>query len=184
MTGRRLNFVAFQITWFACVLSAGAGRPIVGVLVALVHLAVHLCVVPRRRPELARVISAMALGLIGDSALTALSCIAFTGPARSGPGGAVGLTAVWMLMLWASFATTLRYSLRWLRGRPVLAAGFGAVGGPLAYWAAARLGAIEFPRGLATATLGVGVLWLGATPLLGAVERVTCRCQPAGDSRG
>ncbi|MBX3374547.1 MAG: DUF2878 domain-containing protein [Phycisphaeraceae bacterium] len=184
MTGRMLNFVAFQITWFACVLSAGGGRPIVGVLVALGHLAVHFCMVPRRRPEFALVIPAMALGFIGDSVLAALSCIAFTGPARSGPGGAVGLTTVWMVMLWANFATTLRSSMRWLRGRPVLAAGFGAVGGPLAYWAGARLGAIDFPRGLPSAALGVGVLWLGATPLLGAVERVTGRCRPAGGPRG
>jgi non-ribosomal peptide synthetase component F len=75
-----------------------------------------------------------------------------------------------MVALWAMFATTLNVSLRALRARPWLAAALGAAGGPLAYYAGARLGALQladFHAGLAA--IAVGWAWL--TPLLLASAR-------------
>jgi hypothetical protein len=63
------------------------------------------------------------------------------------------------------FATTLNVSLRWLRSRPLLAAGLGAIGGPLAYAGGAGLGALN----LETSPLSIGALGIGwalAMPLL------------------
>jgi hypothetical protein len=70
-----------------------------------------------------------------------------------------------MVALWVLFATTFNASLRWLRGRPLLAMALGAVGGPLAYLAGAQLGAISFPElasGLAVQAAG----WTLLMPLL------------------
>jgi len=71
----------------------------------------------------------------------------------------------WMIGLWLNFAAILNQSLGWLHGRPLLAALFGAVGGPLAYYGGARLGATEtIPgmEGLAILAIGWGIM----TPLL------------------
>ena len=70
-------------------------------------------------------------------------------------------TPMWFFALYALLATTLNASLGWLRGRPVLAAVLGAIGGPLAYYAGARIGAITL-TGESLAVLGI--LWAGLMP--------------------
>ena len=71
----------------------------------------------------------------------------------------------WMVALWLNFAATLNVSLAWLRGNYALAAVFGAVGGPLAYYSGAKLGATEaLPTTTGMLLLVVG--WGLMTPLL------------------
>jgi hypothetical protein len=55
------------------------------------------------------------------------------------------LAPVWIIAMWAGFATLLHVALRWLLPHRWLAALLGAVGGPLAYYAGMRLGAVNFP---------------------------------------
>jgi len=67
--------------------------------------------------------------------------------------------------LWMLFATTLNVSLAWLKRSALLAALFGAIGGPLAYYGGAKLGALSFlapTPALVALALGWGLL----TPLL------------------
>ena len=80
------------------------------------------------------------------------------------------------------FATTVNVSLGWLRGRVVLAAALGAVGGICSYAGGRRLGAGAFdliqPETVLALVMvwGVGVpLLLHATELLDAVRRVIAR---------
>jgi apolipoprotein D and lipocalin family protein len=63
-----------------------------------------------------------------------------------------------MLSLWAAFATTLNHSLRWVVHRPMVATLLGAIGGPLAYLAGAKLGALQLAS-LQTALPLIGVAW-------------------------
>ena len=63
-----------------------------------------------------------------------------------------------MVSLWIAFATTLNHSLRWLVNRPVAAALCGAIGGPLAYLAGAKLGALTIGAPLPAIAL-IAVLW-------------------------
>ena len=75
------------------------------------------------------------------------------------------LAPAWILAMWPLLATTLNVSLRWLKGRYLLAALFGAIGGPLAFLAGERLGAVVFPdTGLTMIVLAVG--WATLFPLL------------------
>jgi hypothetical protein len=67
--------------------------------------------------------------------------------------------------MWALFATTLNLSMSWLKGRPWLAAAFGAVGGPLAYVAGRKLGGVEMNEP-ALALLVQGLGWAVMMPLL------------------
>jgi hypothetical protein len=63
--------------------------------------------------------------------------------------------------MWMLFATTLNLSLRWLKGRMLLAAVCGAVAGPLAYLGGEALGGVRFTdptAGLAALAFGWSVL--------------------------
>jgi hypothetical protein len=70
-----------------------------------------------------------------------------------------------MVALWANFAATLNVSLGALRARPWLAALLGGLGGPLAYWGGAGLGAMRLVEPL-PALLVLAAGWAALTPLL------------------
>ncbi len=155
-----VNFVLFQIGWFACVIGAGRGAPVAGTVLALLIVAAHVMRAARPVEEMKLIGVALALGLVWDSALASTGWIRFA-------SGMIfdGVAPPWILALWALFATTLNASLGWLKGRTVVAALLGAVAGPLSYWAGARLGAIEFDAWTpALCALAVG--WGAMTPLL------------------
>ncbi|OZI29266.1 hypothetical protein CEG14_21845 [Bordetella genomosp. 1] len=170
------NLAGYQAVWFAAVIGAGRGLAWPGVLAALVFAAAHLAWTRQRRADLVLMAAAAACGLLidGGLALAGLMQHAAAAPAVP-PGGA----PLWILALWCAFALTLNHSLVWLRGRPWLAAAFGAVGAPLAYLGAARgwrAVAIETPL----AWLGLAAGWALALGLLATVAR---RLQPMEQTR-
>lgn len=156
-----LNLVGFQIGWLATVMGAAYGYPWIGPLYAVSWLTWHL----RRlesgaAAELRLLLAAAVLGYIADSLLVLAGVIEFPPETRLGAP-----STVWMVALWTMFAATLGHSLVWLRGRLALAAAFGAVGGPLAYWAGQRLDALILGDGVFSLLI-IGVEWALATPLL------------------
>jgi len=159
------NVALFQAGWFACVLGAAHGMPWIGAIAAVLIVTWHALRAERAARELALVGVATALGMLFDSVLLQSRVVYFA------VGSLVeGVAPYWMAALWAIFATTLNVSLRWLRTRPVLAALLGGIGGPLAYSAGGRLGAIEFTAaGAALAAIAIG--WAVLTPLLFAAAR-------------
>lgn len=160
LPGWLANLVAFQAGWWAVVLTAAAGRPLAGMAVVGLLLAWHLLRVRPYASEVILIGLAALAGLAFESLLQASAWLSF-----SGGGLAEWLAPLWLAALWANFATTLNVSLRPLRGRPWLAAGLGAVGGPAAYWGGAELGAMTFHApGAGLAALALA--WALMTPLL------------------
>ena len=155
-----INFIAFQAAWFACVLAAAEGRALVATLAVAVAVGVHLWLVPRRAPEAMLVLVVTSIGLFWDSLVVSLGLVRYT------TGNfADGVAPVWIIAMWALFATSLNLSMGWLKGRPWLAALFGAVGGPLAYLAGERLGGVQMPDPvMALGTQAIG--WAAILPLL------------------
>ncbi|HSR69609.1 MAG TPA: DUF2878 domain-containing protein [Acidobacteriota bacterium] len=166
--GTIANFIGFQAGWFACVLGAAYGYLWLGPL-AVAGLAVfNLKGLPPacRKRELRLLASVSLLGLVLDS-LLALSGV-FTFLDRQFPPW---LSRPWMVALWANFALTLRASMQWLQERYVLGGLLGMVSGPLAYWAGARLGAVELHGVYSLLMLAAAwsatvpfLLWLSAVP--------------------
>jgi hypothetical protein len=155
-----INFIAFQVGWFACVLGAANGMPWLGPIVVTAAVALHLARARRPLPELWLVCCAMVFGLVADSLLLATGWLSY-------PAGLwlPGLAPYWIVAMWALFATTLNVSMGWMRGRPLLTFLMGAVGGPLSYLAGQKLGAIDLnPPGYALAALALA--WGVAMPLL------------------
>ncbi len=137
MTNKLENFVLYNIGWFACVASAAAGRPLLGIAAVGVVAAFHLFRSSGWRGE-ARLLAAAALiGFTWETLLVWTGLLAY--PTAPGPGL---FAPAWIVALWVNFAITPNASLAWLKGRPWLAAALGAVGGPLAFLAGERLGAV------------------------------------------
>jgi hypothetical protein len=162
-----VNLVAFQVGWFACVLGGAHDLPWAGVATVVALVFLHIATAPRPAAKLRLIVMAAALGAVWDSALVWLGWISFAS------GSLIAGTApVWIVALWALFATTLNVSLRALQDRPLLAAALGAIAGPLAYYAGIKLGAVELLHPYAAlAALAVG--WAAFTPLL---LRLAKRC--------
>jgi hypothetical protein len=167
------NILLFQSGWFACVLGAARGMPWIGPLGAAAIVAWHLMRATQPRQELALVAAATVLGAMFETLLVKAGWV------RYETGSLIeGTAPYWMVALWAVFATTLNVSLRSMRPRRWLAAALGAIGGPLAYYSGARLGALELASaGPALAAIGLG--WAILTPaLLGTARRLDGYAQP------
>ena len=155
-----LNFVAFQIGWFACVLSAANGLPLLGLLVVSLVVVLHVQFSEWRSHELILVCLAVVMGLVFDSLLVISGWLQY-------PSGVLlpGIAPYWILAMWALFATTLNVSMSWLKGKAFLASVLGAVFGPLSYMAGQRLGAIEFVN-FQSAIIALAIIWALVMPLL------------------
>ena len=154
------NFVLFQLGWFACVISGAAQRPWVGALTATSIILVHFLRANAREEELKLVLLAVVIGALWDSILVWQEWLQYSS------GILIPNTApYWIVLMWALFATTLNVSLRWMRGRWLIAALVGSVGGPLAYYGGHRVGALQFGNEIVALTaLAIG--WAIFTPVL------------------
>ncbi len=155
------NFILFQIGWFACVLSGASENYYwAGILIVAFIVAVHLARAVDMRNEMVLIVLTMIIGTTWDSMLTAAGLFEFSN------GVSVSwLVPLWLISMWALFATTLNVSLKWLKGRYVLAAALGAIGGPLAYYAGHRLGAVDFSNTV-NSMIAVGAGWAVIMPAL------------------
>jgi hypothetical protein len=149
------NFAQAQAGWLACVLSAAAGQAWMGIAAACVLIGVHLLLSAERKSEAVLVLSAGVVGAATDTLLAQLGFLRFD----------AGVAPLWMIALWMLFATTLRWSFAWIRRRLIVAAMVGAIGGPVAYAAGVRLGALEIADSW-TSYAAIGVAWALALPLL------------------
>jgi hypothetical protein len=166
-----LNFIAFQAAWFACVLGGANDRALVGTMVVAAVIGLHLALAQRPRPEALLIAVAAVIGLVWDSWLVAFGLMSYT------TGNlAPGVAPYWIVAMWALFATSLNLSMAWLKGRPWLAALFGAVGGPLAYLAGARLGGLQ----MSDPVLALGAQSLGWAVLLPILTRLATRLNGFG----
>jgi hypothetical protein len=108
-------------------------------------------------------ILAAVIGSVFDSLLVSTGWLSY-------PSGqwAEFIAPYWIIAMWVAFATTLNVSLNWLKHRPMVAAFFGAVGGPLAYYAGTKLGGVTFDMPVAAiAALAIG--WALIMPILTAL---------------
>ena len=153
------NFALYQLAWLACVWGAAAGRSGIGVAVALGVVAVRLRGAGRLGAELRLILLTGLIGGAWESLLTGLDWV------RYQDSWATGWPPLWIIALWLAFATTFNVSLRWLRNRAGLAALLGLVGGPLAWWAGERLGALDLVApGFSLCVIGLG--WAALMPIL------------------
>ena len=160
MSRTLINFFAFQLGWFSCVLGAANGLPWLGVLVVCLIVALHIRSADQPAHELWLLALSMILGLVFDSLLVSTGWVSY-------PSGMLvaGFAPYWILAMWALFSTTLNLSMGWLKSSLVLASVMGAVFGPLSYLAGQRLGAIELVD-FRSSMIMLAVIWALVMPIL------------------
>lgn len=151
------NFLLFQLAWFACVVGAAHSMPWLGVAVTLVVLMWHLYSAKQPKSELLLIFSVLIIGACFDQAMVVSTWVDY-----QYHGWSERIVPVWILALWVAFATTLNVSLAWMQNRYYIALIFGAIGGPLAYLGAERLGAVSLNVPSAYVALSIG--WAMITP--------------------
>lgn len=162
-----VNVVGFQAVWLACIAGAGAGLGWPGPAAAAAFVAMTLAWGGRAADDLRMLALALPLGLALDSIFAASGWLVY---AAAWPWASVA--PAWILALWAGFALTLHHSMAFLSDRPRLAAAFGAVGGPLAYWTAAgAFDAVSFGAPAAATLATLAAAWAALMPLLFALDR-------------
>lgn len=158
------NFILFQLAWFACVLGAAKAMPWLGVGVTLIILGWHFYRAKQAKPEISLMLTALFIGAIFDQSMLTLRLIEYQAHGWSTWPWSDYIVPVWILALWLAFASTLNVSLAWMHDHYLTAVLFGAAGGPLAYLAAEKLGAVTVSSTSAYIALAIG--WGVITPLL------------------
>ncbi len=155
-----INFILYQIGWFACVIGAAKQMPWLGVLVVLLIVIWHLIQANEPERELALLLIVLVIGGTFDQIMLNHQLISY-----ESHGWMANIVPVWILALWAEFVTILNVSLRWMRGRWLIAVLFGAIGGPLAYMGAAKLGAVTLNI-MPNSYIALSIGWAILTPLI------------------
>jgi hypothetical protein len=158
-----INFILFQVAWFSCVIGAGKGMPWFGVAVTTVVLLWHFYQAKNIKSELLLMLNALLIGASFDQAMLTFGFIDYMNN-----GWSKALVPVWILALWLAFTSTLNVSLHWMRGKQIIAIAFGAIGGPMAYLVAERLGAVMLHGAQSYIPLSIG--WAIITPILLAIS--------------
>lgn len=152
-----LNVLLFQSLWTLSVLGAGTAWWWAAPTLILASAAAQLRWSPAPRVEAAVILLGAAAGFSLDAAAMRLGMFRYA-------SGSPLEFAIVFLLLWVNFGTTLRPSLRWIWGRPLVGAALGGVGGPLTYWVGARLGAIAPVEPAWRAFVWCGVQYAVAVP--------------------
>ena len=155
-----IRFIAFQAVWFGSVLGAANNRFWIGPLLAGFWLILSAATSPSYLREIRLAAAAAFIGLVADSLLIAGDAFHPSGYLKS------FFSPLWMIGLWINLATTLNYFFSWLKGKTLLAACLGAMGGPAAYYAGFQLGAAQIPFSLPYSLTMIAAVWAVAMPLL------------------
>lgn len=155
-----VNFAGFELAWLSSVMGGAREMPWLGPVAVLVVMIIHLSAARKPFDEVLLILCCAVIGACFDSVLVASGWVTY----KAGLFNDY-LAPYWIITMWMLFATTLNVSMRWLRGKPRVAALFGLVGGPVTYLAGEKLGGIVLSSPEA-AMVALGVGWAAIMPML------------------
>ncbi len=145
-----INFIVFQVCWFACILGGANNLGWLGPLLVIITVPLQIYFLTEKyRAEILFVIICGLSGFFLETFMI-LSNVYTPLDQRWGQ-----LSPPWMTALWFNFALLVSISLAWLKKRYGLAVILGGLAGPVAYWGGEKLGAITV-----NSTFGQGYLLL------------------------
>ena len=174
-----INFLLFQLGWFACVLGGAYDQVIIGCLVAMSIIAFHLYQAASPMREFSLLATALIIGFIYESLMVSLALAQYEhGQAFT------SIAPLWIILMWPLFATTFNLSMRWLKNlAPLLIALIGAIFAPFAYFAGERLGAVVYNDILVSMTV-ISIAWALLLPLMVAISLRFDGCSEARKGTG
>jgi hypothetical protein len=138
------NIIGFNVAWFGLVYWGNAFVPI-----ALLMLAVHIVFFMTSYREFFFIVIVTVIGIYVDSLLQYFNFFIFSEDPH---------IPIWLMLLWASFATTLSHSLLFLRLSVWLQILAGLLA-PLSYIAGHQFEAVSFGQPLITTYFVLSLIW-------------------------
>ena len=149
-----INIASFQIVWFVSVVYGD----MLAMIFTSIALLIHARWVMQHQNEWLLIVAITILGLLWDGLMS------WTGVLIFEPSSSIFIP-LWLICLWALFASTLSHALAWLRQRLLISAILGAIFGPFSYWAGTRLSATELGSPLQQSLLILAIGWMFIMPL-------------------
>jgi len=158
------NLFRYQLTWLATILGAAHGKSDLGAFIGFLMVVLHFKRCHHLLAEYKTVFTTLLIGGLWELFLVQQDLVVYQGLSP------ITIVPVWILILWAAFGATLNGCLGWFKDHLGWSVVFGALGGPLAWYGGAALGALSLPN----PPLGYGVLavgWAVMMPLLSFLAR-------------
>jgi hypothetical protein len=160
MTRKLINLVLFKAGWIACVVLAARDLPMLATLSVGVVALIHLFSVSVPVKEAIFLLAAAVVGLAWESLVLSTGLIQYPESSQYG-----AWAPHWIVAMWVLFATTINHGLSWVKRNWMVSLTAGLIGGPVAFYAGAGLGAVTFTnQTLALALIGAG--WAVLLPLV------------------
>ena len=126
--GAIINYFGFSVVWICCASTPALGKPLLAPIVTIIFLLLHFSIIAYKRDrELKLIIFSVILGIIVDSGFSIMNIVKYNGVISSIPN----LAPIWILCMWAGFASQVNYAMKYLRGKYPLIAFYGLLA-PLA----------------------------------------------------
>ena len=142
------NFLLFQLAWNCAVFLPAIWDSIIPLCVLLIHL-----IFIAKAREYLFILLCVAIGVVVDSIFAWLGLLQFY-PAVN------FAIPIWLLLIWANFATTFCHSLLWLQRNFALSFALGFIVGPLTYYLGSMVSIkLTFNYNLWGLLLAYAVVW-------------------------
>ena len=143
-----LNLAIFQVGWTVCVI----GGDLYAVSYTVIALLTHHRYVLEKNSEWRLIAIVTVVGSLWDVLMASSGMIYYTDSAFVG-------IPIWLICLWALFATTFLHALSWLSRYLWVAAVFAALLGPASYWLGSQLSDAYFGASIFTSLVVMAVGW-------------------------
>ncbi len=149
-----LNLILLNLLWFTSVLGAANELLWPAAWCLLLLLATMFIYQGLTKKEMKIIGFSLLFGIVLDGFLYHSGWLTYASPYFA----TKPLPPIWILFLWAGFGASIMTGMRWMINKPALGASVMAIGAPLSYVSAAKLGAVtvnNYPHAL----LLIGAAW-------------------------
>lgn len=158
------NLFRYQLTWLATVWGAAHGKADLGAFIGFLMIVLHFKKCHHLLAEYKTVFTTLLIGGLWELILVKQQWVVYEGTSP------ITVVPLWILVLWTAFGATLNGCLGWFKHHLGWSFVFGALGGPLAWYGGAALGALR----VTDPVWGYGILsagWAVMMPLLSYLAR-------------
>jgi hypothetical protein len=148
MKTKIVNLAIFQAGWIVCVV----GGDLYAIVYTAIALLIHHWYVLEKNSEWQLIAIVTVVGSLWDILM------ALSGMLYYADSGFLGIP-IWLICLWALFATTFMHSLSWFSRYLWIAAVFAAVMGPASYWFGSELSDAYFGTPILISLVVMAVGW-------------------------
>lgn len=154
---RIISTILFYLGWILSLKEASEGNPFYGLLVAVFIVAYHLYKSTHRKADGFLIFLVILLGPISDIVYAKVGLLHYN--SQEIPW----LPPFWIFFLWGLFAANV-HLFTWMKKHWFLSVTFGAIGAPVSYLSAIRLGGADLLLPFPYLFLIIGGLWAFLLP--------------------